>query len=252
MRHQKLSLFVCLVLMLCEAAHVHADPITFVGTNGSLSAAATFAQFGNQLKVTLTNTSLLDVLAPVQVLTAVFFSLDDDPALNRLAATLAPGSDVLFGSTDPGGVVGGEWAYKSLLTGAPGGAKAGISSTGLGLFGPPDRFPGANLQGPDSPDGLQYGITAASDNPGTGNTPVTGTNALIRHAVAFTLGLPAGYALNDIHQVSFQYGTSLSEPNLPGNPVPEVPEPATLLLLGSGLIILGVWKCKQLRSFTRQ
>jgi PEP-CTERM motif-containing protein len=249
MPHQKLSLCVCLVLTLCGTARLHATPITFVGTNGSLSAEVIFAQFGSQLNVTLTNTSLGDVLAPAQVLTAVFFSLDGNPTLNRLAATLAPGSDVLFGGTAPGGVVGGEWAYKNALSGTPGGAAAGISSVGLGLFGPLDRFPGPNLQGPESPNGLQYGITAAGDNPVTGNTPVTGTNALLRHAVMFTLGLPVGYSLNDVHRVSFQYGTSLSEPNVPGNPVPE---PATFVLLGSGLIVLCVWKRKQLRSLTRQ
>jgi hypothetical protein len=220
-----------------------------VGTSGHRSAAAIFEQFGPYLKVTLSNTSLADVLAPVDVLTAVFFSLAGNPSLTKLSATLAPGSLVLFGSTDPGGGVGGEWAYQSALTGAPGGAKSGISSTGLGLFGPHDRFPGSNLQGPASPDGLQYGITSAGDNPATGNTPVTGSNALIRHAVTFTLGLPEGYALGQLHTVGFQYGTNLSEPNMPGDPVPE---PATWVLLGSGVLVLCLWERQKLRATLRR
>ena len=62
-----------------------------------------------------------------------------------------------------------------------------------------------------------------------------GKYALIQNSVVFTLGLPdnSNYnlALADISNISFQYGTDLTGPN-----VPVVPEPATLLLLGSGLV----------------
>lgn len=216
-----------IVLLAAEAS----ASVTFTGSSGSLSAEATFASSGSDLQVTLTNTSSADVLVPTDVLTAVFFSIAGNPTLTPLSAVLAPGSTVLFGTTDPGGVVGGEWAYKSA---------SGVSSTGLGIFGPGDRFPGSNLQGPTSPDGLQYGITSAGDNPSTGNTPVTGTNALIKNSVIFTLGgLPVGFALNDIGDVVFRYGTSLSEPSFPGTP--QVPEPASVLtwigLAGLGLLV---------------
>src|SRR5262249_38071850 len=142
-----------------------------------------------------TNTSDGDVLMPVDVLTAVFFDVSG-PALSLTptSAVLNGGSTVFFGTTDPGNVVGGEWAYKGGLVGEPAGDHYGISSTGINLFGPGDRFPGNNLQGPDSPDGLQYGITSAGDNPATGNSPVTGDNALIQNSVVFHLsGLPAGF-----------------------------------------------------------
>jgi hypothetical protein len=85
-------------------------------------------------------------------------------------------------------------------------------------------------------DGVQYGITtlfdlAANDNGGVKN------EGLIQNSVDFVLpGLPAGFKLSDISNVSFQYGTGLDETNFPGDHGGKVPEPATLMLLGSGLI----------------
>jgi hypothetical protein len=244
--------FAWLVIALVFASTAGATSIEIEGASGNRSASATFIQFGTALQVTLTNTSLADVMQPIDVLTAVFFTLAGHPTLTRTSALLAPGSSVLFGVA-PDDVVGGEWAYKNGLASAPLGATAGISSVGLGLFGPFDRFPGANLQGPDSPNGLQYGLTSAGDDPATGNAPVTGDKALIRNAVVFTLGLPNDYALTsgNITKVSFQYGTSLSEPNVPGiyTPPPSsqdpVPESSTLVLFGSGLAGLGLWVWKR-------
>ena len=71
----------------------------------------------------------------------------------------------------------------------------------------------------------------AGNDPATGNTPVTGTNALNKNSVVFTLsGLPAGFDLDCITNVNWQYGTSLTEPN--------IPEPASALLLGIGACAL--------------
>jgi len=215
--------------------------VEFVGSSGNLKASALFEVSGTNLIVTLTNTSTNDVLVPADVLTAVFFNLEGSPSLTPVSALLASGSTVHFSPvTVSGGDVGGEWAYKSGFTGPDivDGATSGISSVGLDLFGPPDRFDtGANLQGPNSPDGLQFGITSDGDDTSTGNTPVTGTNALIENSVVFTLSdLASGFEASDdtITDVSFQYGTSLDEPRFPGDPdggvdiEDVVPEPSTL------------------------
>lgn len=186
--------------------------------SGARAASARFEVSAGNLVVTLTNTAAADALVPVDILTGVFFDISGSAlALTRVSAVLAPGSTVLFGSTDPGGVVGGEWAYLGGLSGAPHGASYGISSSGLGLFGAGDVFPGSDLDPPGSPDGINYGITTAGDNPATGNAAVTGASPLIKNSVVFTLsGLPGGFdPMSVIGNVSFQYGTALDEPNIP-------------------------------------
>jgi hypothetical protein len=83
------------------------------------------------------------------------------------------------------------------------------------------------------PDGLDFSITLAGDIPWTGNGDV-GKNELIKNSVVFTLGgLPNGFKLGDISNVSFQYGTDLTEPNVQPQ---DVPEPSTVFLLGLGLV----------------
>lgn len=238
-----------------------ATTTSFQFSSGSRSAQVQFTASGNLLTVQLTNTSMADVLVPADVLTAVFFTLAGNPTLTPISAIVVPGSVVhgdpahpYPGPTD----VGGEWAYHAPLNAH--GAQQGISSVGLGLFGPADRFdPSSNLQGPASPNGLQYGISSAGDDPNTGNGGVMG-NGLIRNSVSFLLeGLPLNFNLGfGVSHIVFQYGTDLSEPSFPGTPPrtpffppledqdtdPAVPEPVTAL---STLLSMGALAAAGLR-----
>lgn len=223
---------IALTSMLALAGHAQGS-IVFSGTSGSKSASAEFEVSGSNLVMKLKNTSAADVFVPADLLTAVFFNVSGSSlALTRSSAVLGAGSVVMNGTTDPGNSVGGEWAYNYAAGGFSGGGAVsrsyGISSTGLGDFGPGERFPGNNLSGPTSPNGMQYGITSAGDNNATANGGLAG-EAIIKNEVVFTLGgLPSGFDLGRINDVLFLYGTAYGEGEI------EVPAPGALALLGLG------------------
>ncbi|MBL8698669.1 MAG: PEP-CTERM sorting domain-containing protein [Alphaproteobacteria bacterium] len=252
------------VLLAGTALTAQAAPTVFTGSSGSLSASASFEIVGTDLVVTLTNTGGSDVTAANEVLTGVFFDLGGGTGLTlaKTSAVVAAGSSLVSTTALPvpafsegGNGVGAEWAYKNVsaaggLDGAVGSAHYGISSSGLGDFGDAERFnTTTNLQGPDSPDGVQYGITSAGDNAATGNGSIAG-NVLIKNKVVFTLGIGT-QALGSVSNVWFKYGTDYAETNFTGSctsncgggPGPggdPVPAPATLALLGAGLAALGL------------
>jgi hypothetical protein len=232
------------LLLAATVTPSHATAVTLTGTGSNgRSASATFDNFSfmgnNYLQVTLTNTATHDPSAPSQILTAIFFSLSGDPTLAKSGAFLASGSNVKNVNPDPTNL-GTEWAYKSGLSVS--GFNQGISSTGLGLFGGGDRFitcSSCDLQGPDSPDGVQYGISTLNDTTGNDNGGLD-DQQLVRNSVVFYLGgISSSFDPSlSITSVRFQYGTSLSEPHFVtgGNGHTKVPYPSSLALLGFGVI----------------
>jgi hypothetical protein len=222
--------------MLVLSAPALASSITYSVTSGSKSATAEFVRTGSNLVVTLTNTSTADATVLTDILTGVFFNITGDPALSRISAMLPLTSSVFVGNsnmdaTPADRVVGGEWAYQHTAAAPPN--NGGVSSSGLGVFGGGDLFPGSNLQGPGSPDGVQYGLTSAGDNLLTGNGGLNGEH-LIKNSVIFTLGGFNSEPDAVILGVAFQYGTDLSEPRVTGF---LVPEPGSFALAISAAVI---------------
>lgn len=221
---------VVLVVTLALGLSVQASATSelFTGSSGDLSASALFSLSGNTLTVTLTNTSLADVMVPTDVLTAVWFNT---------TSTLTPGSASLNGSSVYYGSIsndGDGWGYYSGLGGAAHGKNNGITAAGFSIGGGHANFGnGSALQG------LDYGLLSAGDNSATGNMGVTGGGPLIKNSSKFTLTVVPGFSLTELgNSVVFQYGTELTETSYNGYMQP-IPEPATLSVLGAGLFAFG-------------
>lgn len=232
-------------LTLAAAGVLGATPLTISGTSGSLGASATFTNSGGNLVLTLVNTSTLTEV-PSEVLTAVFFNIDGTgPVLSPVSAVLPAGAKICVDGAcvvQSGLVVGGEWAYAANPSQVN--REYGIGTAGFGIFGQAN-FPGSNLDGPTAVGGDEYGIVGNnySPNHGLDKKPV------IQNSVVFTL---SGFGNLDpsvsIQNVFFQFGSKLTDPHIPGDshtPPPPVPEPATMAVMGSGLVGLALLKFRR-------
>lgn len=182
--------------------------ITSSGVSTGVSASATFSTDGHgDLTVTLVNTFTGDTPDQAHVLTALFFS-----GANGLTevqnSAVAPGGSKEWNvgnqivPVDGGSVLGQQWEYLSGISGAPGNATAGISSTGFGIFGSGNfAANGANV------DGSAYGILSAGYDGSTGDG-LMNHGPYIQNSMMFTLSGFNGN-LSGINDVFFQYGTTL-------------------------------------------
>ncbi len=226
------------ILLTLTSLVASAQSYTYSGAGSTqgenLAASATFTNLGGgQLGVSLANTYAGDTPDQSSVLTGVFFNYTHPASLSPVSATATAGAVMWSGatsSTPPGpSVLGTEWAYGT--GSAPHSANAGIVSSGY-------YTPGSgNFASPgDMLDGSAYGILSAgyagSDLDGLG------TRIYIQPSIYFVLSGFDGN-LADISDVSFQYGTSSSEPNILEtslliiNPT-SVPEPGTMALVSLG------------------
>lgn len=211
----------------------YADVPTFTATGTatdgqSLSAQATFTFGGTlaapTLTLVLTDNQTTELDTQGNLLSALFFSLSGTPVLTYKSATASTsinssdtlqGTDVNFDSY---------WNYSS----APGkyGASYGVGSVGLGIPGFKGGCCAGEVAGSAGVDGKDAGFK-------TKNGPWA------ENAVTFVFDLPKGTVTSglSVSDVTFQYGTALSDGHLTGTLVP-TPEPSSVLLLFTTLIAI--------------
>jgi hypothetical protein len=222
----------------------HAEFVTFTGSQGDLAASAKFDFTGNTLTLTLTNTASTNSTQPGMLLSGVFFNVTGDPTLTPSTATVAPGSTIVQASNctvNCVGVtnVGGEFAFNTGIAGRP---QYGIAANGY-INTSSGNFDGVNLHGPNAPNGPNFGIVTSNFNTGDGNGGMD-NEPFIESSVVFELLGVAGLSVSNVTDVVFQYGASLTDANFSGTPgiiggplspsrQAQVPEPSSLLLLGS-------------------
>jgi hypothetical protein len=265
------------VAVLGAASASAINQVTFTATgkgnnHGEVLSASVMFQLSisgtvTNLVITLENTATFKPNDQADILTAVFFNLPGDPTLTKVSGVLGAGSVGVedgHNLTVPGGVVGGSWAYASDLWCAPDGANEGVSAASFNLFSPKNLFPGAALPGDwYRPGGVAGGLTTATDTGGKCNESPKCIGGflwpggfmcngglsdlpLIKNTVVLTLDdLPVKFRLQDISDVSVQYGPSLrGYPNIDAI-LETIPEPGTAMLTAFGAFLLALLRRKR-------
>jgi len=241
---KKFAMGLVALVLLIAVSPAHGSVLTFTATGpGSkpgetLHASATFAISNLDLIVTLSNTGTYDSKDAADILSAILFKIDNGgPKLTPVSAELVTDSSVISHPLPMGfdGDVGGEWAYRNSLTNTP---EEAIASDNLkNWFGKSDfLFPGPDLNKHKGVGGVDFGLTTLDDLPGNNKGGIK-NQGLIQASVVFTFaGLPEGFKLSDITDVTFQYGTNLKQPDITGEAIAQIPEPGTISLVAAGLL----------------
>lgn len=215
-------------------------------TDGTLSAYASIIASAGTVDITLANISACDTDQNRHVLQGLFWTYEG-PTLTPESAVVAdttPDSLLTNVPNPPESTVGGEgtdigggWAYGTGMV-INGNSVDGIKSAGYGV-GPGQGNFGCG-SGCLNLDGGDYGILSIWDNLATPSSgEYNNKDPLIKWAALFTLSYDAQAGAPKFSNIFFTWGTALdgTDPCLGSCQPTTVPEPSSLLLLGSGLLI---------------
>ena len=200
-----------------------------------MNATAAFTTSTDELFITLTNLQA-DPTSVVQNLSGLAFTLSNTSLLSGTLSSSAGSLRTIAsnGTYADGAASATGWAFSS--TGG-GGFLLNVLGTATA--------PAHTIVGP--PNGS--GFYASANNSIAGNAP---HNPFIGEFATFTLSIPGVTDATTIAAATFSFGTSEGNdvPGVPPNEIPqtEAPEPASLLLIGGGLVLLGSIRRLRTRS----
>jgi len=165
------------------------------------------------------------------------------PSLTYTSANIC-GSCTFTAAGPTGTDVGAMWGYITNPSGVS--QDYGLSSAGYGA-GTYTFAPGAADQPHQGtpPAGGDYGIVSAGYTLAGDNGGITNNQPYVKNSVVFDLGAFNG-SLSNINNIRFQYGTALTDANLPGTP--PVPEPATWAMMLMGFAGIGATMRRRRRA----
>jgi PEP-CTERM motif len=212
-----------LLVIAAASSSVRADTITIVGANsGQFSTATVVCEFNSQtntLTFTITNTSAITMPGSTSTITGIGFDLPptgnaNAAGLNGFTGSQAPSlsADFDFSDADLGNV--------------PAGFNNVVLDFGF-TTGPSGSFAGGSVN-----DGLAPGESASFTVSGAAFTGFTEEQICNAIFVRF-------------QNVPLAGGSGGSDVGIPGEPIPE---PSSILLLGSALIGLGGYARRKLKT----